>query len=210
MRDAMARQAEHDMTIADEQGSPVDRRGARRHATVLLVGRVRHRGGNSVCLVHDISPDGLMARFTQVPRVDEEVEVAVRGLAPTLATIRWVRGYKAGLAFHTRQDLTEVLGRAPGKVPRAPRFEVTLVTHLTVERERQVVELVDLSPGGAKLIIDGTLAPGTPVQLALPGTSAPVPATACWFRDGHAGLRFTFPLEMGTLAYILSRSDAEG
>lgn len=181
-----------------------DRRAERRHATVLLVGHVRHRGTDAMCLVHDISAHGLMARFTQIPTVGEEVEISVRGLPPAKASVRWVRGYKAGLAFASRQDLTNVLGRKEGKVSRAPRFAVSLVTELTVRGERTVVELVNLSPGGAKLIVDRPLAPGTPVQLTLPVTPAPLPATVCWCGDDRVGLRFTFPMNMGTLAEILA------
>lgn len=184
-----------------------DRRSARRHATVLLVGQVRRRGEASVCLVHDISPDGIMARFTQQPVVGDVVDIAVRGLSPTSATVRWVKGYKAGLAFAERQDLSGVLGRAAGKVSRAPRFDVALATELLVSGARQVVELADLSPGGAKLIVDHPLAPGTPVQLMLPDSNAAVPATICWYRDQRTGLRFTYPLEMATLARIIAMDD---
>lgn len=186
-----------------------DRRGTRRHATVLLVGHVRHRGANSVCLVHDISPDGLMARFTQVPVVGELVEIAVRGMPAAIARIRWVKGYKAGLAFSVRQDLKGVLGRPAGKVPRAPRFDLSLVTELTVAGERVVVELADLSPGGAKLAVDADVSPGMPVQLVLPCAPAPLPATVCWVRDGRAGIRFTFPLEMGLLASVIALDEEQ-
>lgn len=184
-----------------------DRRGTRRHATVLLVGQVRRGGKTAVCLVHDISPEGMLARFTEVPVLGEEVEVAVRGLASTTATVRWVTGYKAGLAFAEQQDLGGVLGRATGKVSRAPRFDVALATELMAGSARLVVELVDLSPGGAKLIVDAALQPGTPVQLALPGSAAPIPGTVCWYREARTGLRFTYPLEMATLARIIALDD---
>ena len=184
-----------------------DRRGSRRHATVLLVGRVRHRGTETVCLVHDISPDGLMARFTQQPAVGEEVEIAVRGLAPARASVRWVRGYKAGLAFADPQPLTAVIGRTDGRVPRAPRFDVALATLLLTGGNRVVVELIDISPGGAKLIADVPLTPGASVQLVLPGSTETVPATVCWTRDERSGLRFALPLEMGTLARIIAMDD---
>jgi len=184
-----------------------DRRRARRHATVLLVGHVRHRGASSVCLVHDISSDGLMARFTQVPTVGDQVEVSVRGLAPAQATVRWVKGYRAGLAFVLHQDLSGVLGRYVGMVPRAPRFEVALATELCAGGERAVVELVDISPGGAKLIVDRLLPPGTPVQLWLPGEAEAKPATICWSREPFVGLRFTYPVDMGTVARLIARGD---
>lgn len=186
-----------------------DRRGARRHATVLLVGQVRHRGIDAMCLVHDISPGGVMARFTTIPVVGEDVQISVRGMAAARANIRWVRGYKAGLAFDTPQDLSKVLGKEDGKVARAPRFAVSLATQMTVRGERTVVELVDLSPGGAKLIVDGPLTPGTPVQLSLPTAPAPLPATICWCKDGRMGLRFTFPLSMTMLADTLALGDHE-
>jgi hypothetical protein len=186
----------------------VDRRAARRHATVLLVGQVRHRGTAGVCLVHDISPDGIMARFTEVPVVGEEVEIGVRGLAPARASVRWVRGYKAGLAFAERQDLSGVVGRTDGRVPRAPRFDVAVATLLLAGGERQVVELLDISPGGAKLIADTPLTPGAPVKLVLPGSADTAPATVCWTRGERSGLRFAIPLDMGTLARIIAMDEA--
>jgi hypothetical protein len=194
-------------------GAPVDRRSSRRHATVLLVGHVRHLGeggGAGVCLVHDISPEGLMARFPALPVVGQEVEIGVRGLSPARASVRWVRGYKAGLAFAERQDLSGVVGRSDGRVPRAPRFEVAVATLLLLGGERLVVELLDISPGGAKLITDVPLAPGSPVQLVLPGSPETAPATVCWTRGDRSGLRFAAPLDMGTLARVIALGDIAG
>ena len=73
------------------------RRDGKRHTSVLLIGRVRHAGGESACLVHDISSHGMMARFTALPMVGDRLLIAVRGLPEVAATVRWVNGYRGGV-----------------------------------------------------------------------------------------------------------------
>jgi hypothetical protein len=105
--------------------TPDRRSDDRRYRPVLLIGRVD--GANApVCLVHDISAQGLMARFPDPPAVGDELTVEVRGLPPIRGTVRWVDGPKAGLRFAERQDVTRLFAiqREDGTIARPPAFRL--------------------------------------------------------------------------------------
>lgn len=196
-----------------ESGVGGDRRRAERHASVLLVGRICSGGGEAACLVHDISAHGLMARFPlPPPAVGETVRVAVRGMAPAAATVRWVRGSKAGLQFRETQDLGEALGQRleEGWVRRAPRFPVGAATTLRVDGSWRVVELIDLSAGGAKLSAGPLIGEDLPAQLSLPSVAMPVHGNVCWHKADRMGLRFVTPLTLPELSAVLSAMALSG
>lgn len=195
------------LTVAAAPAAARERRaGGKRHRSVLLVGRVVGRAGSPACLVHDLSRSGMMARFTDPPAVGETLVVEVRGLPPVTGTVRWVKGTKAGLEFAEAQDLDPVFHphRDDGTVARAPRFPVSMPGELKVAGTRRVVELLDISAGGAKLAIDpGTVTAGQAGAIHLSALRDPIYGTLCWVRDDHAGFRFAAPLPLGLLAELI-------
>lgn len=192
----------------DQFGSAAveQRREGKRHRIVLLIGRVSDRLGDSACLVHDISKNGLMARFTRAPAVGDRLAIEVRGLPEVAATVRWVNDYKAGVQFDEEQDLTRVfcLQGEDGLVARTPRFQMRASAELTLGARRFGVELLDISPGGAKLSAEMEVQPGQAGRIMLPETIDPVFGSVCWARDdGRFGLRFATPLPLATLSRVL-------
>jgi len=182
-----------------------DRRDGKRHATVLLIGKVRQGDRETACLVHDISTSGLMARFTHAPSVGDPLVIEVRGLPPVDATLRWIDGYRGGVEFALQQDLARVfcLRDDAGIVARTPRFEVGATVAVKLGDVRGHATLLDLSPGGAKLVLEMPVACGQGLTVHLPDLSDPVLGTVCWMRDGRAGLRFATPLSLATLSRVL-------
>jgi len=191
-----------------EAAPAADRRsGGKRHQSVLLIGRILGIGGTPVCLVHDISAGGMMARFATPPSVGDELVIEMRGLSPVAATVRWVRGHKAGLQFATAQDVTQVfnLRRADGTVARPPRFPLQVPAQLRIDGRRVSVEMLDISAGGAKLAVAGdVVAKGQTGSLHLPTLAEPAFGTICWTAEDRAGFRFAAPLTLAALARLLS------
>ncbi|WP_242097327.1 PilZ domain-containing protein [Sphingomonas sp. CROZ-RG-20F-R02-07] len=184
------------------------RREGKRHALVLLVGKVMQRGEISACLVHDISPTGLMARFTAMPAVGDRIDVEVRGLPPIAATVRWVRGPKAGCEFDERQDVDAVfrIKRDDGLVARTPRFPLVTAASLRLGGERLKAHVLDISPGGVKLESAAPVQRGQAGQVTLTDSATALFGTVCWAYDGRFGFRFVAPLPLASLAQILDGS----
>lgn len=182
-----------------------DRRTGKRHSIVLLIGKVCRGTQESVCLVHDISSSGLMARFTVQPTAGESLRIEVRGLPPIAGTVRWVDGFKAGFAFDTAQDVAHVfkLKHDDGLIARSPRFPIAALARLRFDAKPFTAALVDISPGGAKLMSDTPVQRGQTGQIMLPDTGTSIYGTICWTRDDHFGFRFVAPLPMTTLSQVL-------
>lgn len=184
---------------------PDQRRQGKRHALVLLIGKVVQQGDVSACLVHDISPTGLMARFTAMPVVGDRIEVEVRGLPAIAATVRWVRGAKAGCEFDTRQDVDSVfqIKRDDGSIARTPRFPIVTAASLRLEGARVKATVLDISPGGVKLESTASVQRGQAGQVTLTDSATALFGTVCWAYDGRFGFRFVTPLPLAALAHIL-------
>lgn len=182
-----------------------ERRGGRRHAIVLLVGKVSRGPQDSICLVHDISRTGLMARFTVPPIVGERLCIAVRGLPPIAGTVRWTNGFKAGFQFDAPQDVDHVFKPRDddGLIPRTPRFPIRAAARLRVGDVPFAAALLDISPGGAKLSSDTPVERGQTGQIMLPDTGTAIYGTICWTREDRFGFRFVAPLSLETLTHIL-------
>ena len=183
----------------------VDQRRDGRQASVLLIGRVRHAQGESACLVRDISTHGLMARFTVAPVVGDRLSIAVRGLAEVAATVRWVEGFRSGVEFDAAQDIARVfcLRDDRGHVARTPRFAMHASASMRVGDRRIAIDVLDISPGGAKLRGDTDLIVGEAVTIRLPQLETATFGTICWTREDRAGFRFSTPLSLASLSRVL-------
>lgn len=183
-----------------------ERRAGRRHAIVLLIGKVRHGTVDTACLVHDISSRGLMARFTAAPQIGDLLMIEVRGLPEVGAVVRWVDGYKAGVQFEEVQDIERVfcLRNDEGLTARTPRFALQASATVRFGDRRFAVDMLDISPGGAKLRSDTALQTGQAGCIQLPDIHEPTYGAVCWTREDRFGFRFASPLPLTSLSKVLA------
>lgn len=87
-----------------------------------------------------------------------------------------------------------------------PRVPVALPAFLQAGGERHAVQLLDLSPGGAKLICTTSVAAGTAVILDC-GTLGRA-AVVRWQTDGLLGLCFDSELDVREVSALIDRSTA--
>ena len=87
-----------------------------------------------------------------------------------------------------------------------PRVPVALPAFLQVDGKRQSVQLLDLSPGGAKVNCPVDLPVGTAVMLDC-GTLGR-PAVVRWRNDGLLGLCFESELDVRDVSALIDRSNA--
>ncbi|WP_294233259.1 PilZ domain-containing protein [uncultured Sphingomonas sp.] len=191
--------------VEQQHSTPAERRSGRRHSAVLLLGKVcgDHPG---VCLVHNISASGLMARFVDVPAVGDPICIEVRGLPPLAGTVRWVKGQKAGIQFDSAQPYERIFSHEneDGTIPRPPRFPIALNADVRLGDRKFTAAMIDISAGGAKLEGDGAIQPGLAGHIVVRPLGTAIPGTICWVKDGRFGFRFVSPLRMETLAAIVA------
>ncbi len=90
---------------------------------------------------------------------------------------------------------------------RAARRATRVAALLIVDDVILKVTVVDISRDGARVMLPGSVAPGTPVHLQL-GVSS-TPALVHWTDKGAAGLRFYGRLDGATLAAIEAADDPD-
>lgn len=181
-----------------------ERRSGERYASVLMIGRVNLAGQDQLCLVHNISARGLMARFATPPSVGCALLVECRGLPPTEAVVRWCRGELAGVEFRVARDAATRGERHDGAhAPRLPRFRTALPAVLLRGDATWPSRLRDISTGGACLEVDAPVRCGEPVWLSVGTCLRAVPARAVWQADALFGFRFLHPLSLPTLQCLV-------
>ncbi|MET0371298.1 MAG: PilZ domain-containing protein [Sphingobium sp.] len=188
-------------------------RQERRHdalaTTVFTIGKATIGGRALPCMVRDISDGGMRIRMQNPPHLGERVLIEMRGLEPRFARTRWVLADEAGLAFEQRCNLPKIFAirsNRPSKASRQPRFDLRRMAMLLIDGQAQVVEVVDISVGGARLALGGQIARGSVCTLTL-GGFLPQPdllGEICWVDDRQCGLRFTVPLSSTALACALT------
>ncbi len=190
--------------VEQQQGASAERRTGKRHSAVLLLGKVC---GDvpGVCLVHNISASGLMARFVDVPNVGDPITIEVRGLSPVSGTVRWVNGRKAGIQFDSPQPYEQIFSHEneDDTVPRPPRFPVALTADVRLGTHKFTTAMLDISAGGAKLQAEGPVQTGLAGHIVVKPLGTVISGTVCWVHEGRFGFRFVSPLSMDSLAAIV-------
>ena len=158
-----------------------------------------------VCLVHNISASGLMARFVDVPTVGDAITIEVRGLPPVSGTVRWVEGRKAGIQFDSPQPYEQIFSHETedDTIPRPPRFPIALNADVRLGTHKFTTAMLDVSAGGAKMVVEGPVQPGLAGHIVVRPLGTMISGTVCWVEDGRFGFRFVSPLSMDTLAAIV-------
>lgn len=199
---------------ADHDAVRIERRSATRAATVFTIGKIGFRGSSRPCMVRDISPGGMRIQTWSLPAVGSRVEIEMRGLAPRAATVRWVAGREAGLAFVERCDIADVFEariNGSGRRARQPRFDLNHATCLTIGDQQIAAQIVNISVGGARLLIADPVARGAHgvLQLNLGLAFDRIAGEVCWVEEGVCGFHFTRPIGSLGLALALEAWEAQ-
>lgn len=181
-----------------------NRRTDQRHLSVFRVGKLITSVGQELCLIRNISSGGLMAHIYSAHAPNEQVEIELKAGRTVSGKIVWARDKKIGVQFDDKIDVAEVLAPQPNeadqnRVPRAPRLDIRQRGRLRVGAQYQLVELHDISQGGAKLSPAGEAKPEDVVILLLEGLP-PLPAVVRWCRNDMLGIVFKTSIPFEQLA----------
>ena len=183
--------------------SHADRRQSPRHVTLLRAGILHVRGSSELCLVRNISSDGLMARVYEPIPEGQELQVELKCGQMIAGTVAWEKDQTIGIRFSHPIDLETVLaGRwvsETGIRSRQPRLKVncpaTLRSGARIHRGR----LSDISAAGAKILLEKELTEEDAVTLVLVGLP-PIAGTIRWVSGTAVGMSFNELLSLDDLA----------
>lgn len=184
-------------------GSGQQGRTSERHLSLFRVGALKIDDRRELCVVRNISTDGLQMRVYSSVRADAKVSIELKQGEPIAATVVWSKDGSAGVKFDHPIAIDSVLSHSPDEFrPRMPRIEidqpVTLREGANIYRGR----VLDISQGGVGVECDGALPIHGDIVVTLLGL-APVAAIAKW-RDGRQyGLAFNRVLTVSQLVQWL-------
>lgn len=184
-----------------------ERRGHRRSVTLLRIGKIVVDGAEHACMVRDLSEAGAGIACDRALSAGQAVTLAMRGLSPTPARVRWYDGKFGGVQFDGVQDLQVILGvslRRDADVPRERRLRLETRVMLKAGGRRFAMVAADISAGGMKLKGACDLAVGTAVEVRLDAVRDVLDGALCWRQGDLVGIRFARVLNQEQMAALVA------
>ncbi len=179
-----------------------NRRTDQRHMSVFRVGKLITSRGQELCLIRNISSGGLMAHIYSAQDAQERVEIELKAGKTVKGLVVWSRDRKIGVQFDEKIDVAEVLAPQPGEtdqVARAPRLNIRRRGRIRLGAHYQLIEIQDISQGGAKLGPAGDAKVDDEIILLLEGLP-PLTGVVRWCRDDMIGITFKTAIPFEQLA----------
>lgn len=181
-----------------------ERRRGPRHPALNQVAKIRLANGREeLCLIRDISAEGLKAEIYIAIEAGSQIDVELRTAHVVRGRIAWAAGKEIGIAFCEPIPAAAMLAHCSFEArvgnPRPPRLRVNLRGLLRIGATARMVSIGNVSQAGMQIEAPQPLRPGANCSVALPGLPARA-AEICWWRDGSAGLMLTEPFDYPTFA----------
>jgi len=176
-----------------------ERRRSIRHTTVMQVAKIRLGSGREeLCLLRDISPEGLKAELYVSVEAGVHIEIELRTGHVMGGRIAWSDGNHIGVSFDEPMPMAAMMAHCSfddrmGKL-RPPRINVEMRGLLKVGIEERPVRIGNISQAGVQIDIAQPLQAGAPCAIGMPGMPLRA-ATIRWWRDEQAGLLLAEPLD---------------
>jgi len=181
-----------------------ERRRSVRHTAINQVAKIRLISGREeLCLLRDISAEGLRAEVYIPIEAGTRIDIELRTAYAVRGRVAWAKENEIGVAFDAPIPAAAMLAHCSFEENatnvRPPRLKVSLRGLLRLGATAQMVNIGNISQAGSQIEAPEPLRAGTACSLALPGLPARA-ASICWWRDGHAGLMLIEPFDYPTFA----------
>jgi hypothetical protein len=205
---------EHWHASGTDLGSPPERRRQVRQLALLRVALLHSGGVSDICVVRNVSPNGLSARVYRKLSTGDDVEIEFRSGELLAGSVVWEDEYDVGIVFPRPIDVTQVLASRwsaqPEKRRALPRITVDCAGRLSNGLRSVEVMLRDISQGGASLVSRAHAGSLGKVQLSLPDLP-PIAGVVRWISGPNLGVSFNECLAFETLArWIQARREGLG
>jgi hypothetical protein len=182
---------------------PPERRRQIRQLALLRVALVHAGGVSDICVVRNVSPNGLSARVYRTFATGERVDIEFRSGEMLSGSVVWAQDGDVGIIFPQPIDVGTVLASRwsgePGKRRALPRIDVDCQGLLSTGFRSIEVMLRDISQGGASLETGDEIAESSNVQLLLPNLP-PIAGMVRWTSGKKIGVSFNHCLAFEQLA----------
>ncbi len=182
---------------------PSERRRQIRQLALLRVALLHAGGVSDICVVRNLSPNGLSARVYRKVCVGEQVQVEFRSGELLTGSVVWEHESDVGVVFAQPIDVARVLASRwsaePTQRRALPRISIECAGHLSNGLQSVDVILRDISQNGASLESVVRLPSFRNVQLSLPDLPR-IPGVVRWTSGLNLGLSFNEFLAFETLA----------
>ncbi len=177
-----------------------DRRRNVRVTTVFQIARIITSRSEELCILRDVSPDGLRAEVYIPMRIDDELTIELRTGHKVAGRIVWTRDGMIGVKFHRSVPMSAMLARGlsderRGKI-RAPRIDVDLPALLCIDDQEIEVRVCNISQAGLRVVTDRMFRPHGDCVIRLDGLGGRK-ARIQWCRGEETGLLLVQPLTYG-------------
>ena len=195
-------------------GSPPERRRQVRQLALLRVALLHADGASDICVVRNVSPNGLSARVYRKLSAGDQVQIEFRSGELLAGAVVWEEEYDIGIVFPRPIDVAQVLASrwsAQATKRRAlPRIIVDCAGQLSNGLRSIEIRLRDISQGGANLVSEAPLTGLGKVRLSLPDLP-PVAGVVRWTSGTNLGVSFNECLAFEMLArWIQARREGLG
>lgn len=193
------------MTATDQHGPAEgeararDQRATPRSSLMLRTAKVVCQSGEYVCIVRDVSSDGVGLRFLHSAPSEDRILLELANGATYPVERVWAGKRQSGFRFAASIDLEEFIHEPSPYRARPIRLRITADAELTCGNRSEPARLVDLSCGGAMIDSAMEAAVGGILRLEI-GTHLSKLAEVCWTEAGCLGLSFLQPMKIEELA----------
>ena len=174
-------------------GRPPERRRQERQLALLRVALLHAGGVSDICVVRNVSANGLSARVYRKFTTGEHVEIEFRSGELLTGSVVWEHECNIGIVFPKPIDVAALLSsRCTSKVTKRralPRINIDCRGRLSTGLQSMVVTLRDISQGGASLEVEGPAPKLSNVQLFLPDLP-PIAGVVRWTSGQNVGVSF--------------------
>ncbi|MEL7721385.1 PilZ domain-containing protein [Citromicrobium bathyomarinum] len=182
-----------------------------RTVTLLMLGRLRHRGSDTICRIRNVSAGGMRIDTGSPLEKGDRVAIEARSGVCIDGQVAWTNQLAAGIAFTHNVDHQEMLSPPVGPsgkrlAARSPRFHATARARLQTAGEALTLRLVDISLGGCRVESDAGFPLGADGSLTIPGLP-PLACTSRWATGNRAGLIFHVRPDFESFARWLEAPD---
>jgi hypothetical protein len=172
---------------------PRERRGHKRHLTILRVGTLVAEDKRELCLIRNISAGGLMALVYSSYQPGDRITVEFKTAQQVSGTVLWARDSNIGMAFDHPVAVDELLSNPPvlenGWRTRMPRVGLDRLATVRAGARVHWVTTCDISLGGVRIATDQPLEPGSQVVVTLDRFRS-IAGVVRWQKEGEAGIAF--------------------
>ena len=182
-----------------------------RFITLLMLGRLRRRGGDTICRIRNVSSGGMRIDTGFPLAKGERIAIEARSGVCIEGEVAWTSHLAAGIAFRASADHRAMLASPLGPsgqrlAARSPRFDATASARLQYDGRPMNLRLVDISLGGCRVESDARFASGVDGSLVIPGLP-PLACTSRWAAGNRAGMIFHTRLDFATFARWLESAE---